>query len=269
MSRIMMMIVIMLMSIVPSSYAQEEDKFSITTSRNFYEDGNVIVISGHAKPIMQNVPIIIQIITDGRLVDVAQIMIAQDGSFSHTWIAEGPLWKNSGDYFVKASYGMQTIESRFEFIASKKAEMVKDVFEVDAGQSGTFDIQYTITGGSIEYIKVEPPIFGLVIGIESADNGKLVVELPREYIDAIDQNGADEIFIIVIDDKQVPYLEKPSQNQDTRKISFNFEQGDKTIEVIGTRVIPEFGSLTVIVLVITVMATIITAKSKVFPKDLT
>ena len=256
--------VIVLSSLIPFSYAQEDNKFTITTNRNFYENGDVIIVSGHVKPIMQNVPIIIQFIADGMLIDVAQIMIAQDGTFVHLLVADGPLWKKSGEYFIKASYGMQSIESGFEFTSSKKIGMETDVFEVDAGKYGTFDVKYDIIGGNVDYIHVEPEIFGIVIGIDSADNGKLVVELPRQYIDSTDENGVDDIFIILIDGVQVPYIEESNQNSHARKIFINFEKDDTTIEIIGTRVIPEFGSMTVMILAITIIATTITAKSKIF-----
>ena len=257
-------VVIMLMSIIPFSYAQENNNFSIMTNRNFYENGDVVVISGHAKPIMQNVPITIQFISDGMLIDIGQVMPGQDGTFSHLLIAEGPLWKKSGHYLVKASYGKQWTELGFEFISSKQMGVVTDIFEVYAGKSDTFDIRYAMTGGIVEYVNVEPKIFGLVIGITSSDNGKLVIELPRQYIDSVDQNGADEIFIILIDGVQVPYIEESSQNHHARKISINFEMGDEIIEVIGTRVIPEFGSFTVIILAMTILSVTITSKSKIF-----
>ena len=117
--------------------------------------------------------------------------------------------------------------------------------------------------GIIEYISVEPAIFGLVIGINSTDNGKLVVELPRQYIDSTDQKGADEIFIILIDGIQVPYTEESDIDSKTRNISINFERNDSTIEVIGTRVIPEFGLLTAMFLAVSMTIMIITVKSRV------
>ena len=63
------------------SYAQEDSGFFVATNHGFYEKGDVVVISGNAHPVMQDVPVIVQIIADGILVDVAQITIAQDGSF--------------------------------------------------------------------------------------------------------------------------------------------------------------------------------------------
>ena len=164
-------------------------------------------------------------------------------AFTHMLIADGKLWKKSGEYFVKASYGIQSTESVFEFTSSTKQYVLSNIFEVDTGTSGTFDIKYGITGGVIENITIEPDILGIVIEINSTERGKLVVELPRQYIDSTDMNGADEVFIILIDDIQVSYVEEPNQNQDTRIISINFEHNDTIIEVIGTRVVPEFNFL--------------------------
>ena len=64
MSQITIVIAIIVISFVSLSYAQEDQKLSVTTSHNFYENGDVVVISGQAKPIIKNVPVIIQIISD-------------------------------------------------------------------------------------------------------------------------------------------------------------------------------------------------------------
>ena len=237
--------------------------FFVTTNKSFYEKQDVIVISGNVYPIMYDVPVIVQIIADGLLIDVAQITVAQDGSFLHSQIADGPLWKRSGDYTVKSSYGTQSTESNFEFISSEKIVAVTDVFEVDADNFGTFDMQYSIEGGIIEYIRVEPSIFGLIVGIDSPNNGKITVELPRQYIDSTEQNGEDEIFIILIDGIEVPYLEESLENSVTRTISINFEQDDKVIEIIGTRVVPEFGLTVMVIFSLTLILSILLSRCMV------
>ena len=38
-----------------------------------------------------------------------------------------------------------------------------------------------------------------MIKIDASDEGKLVLDLPRKYIDAEKQNGKDEVFIILIE----------------------------------------------------------------------
>ena len=263
MIQVTMTAAIMIMAFIPFSYAQENHEFSIVTNHNFYETGDVIVFSGDVYPVMLDVPVLVQVISDGMIIDVAQITIAQDGSFTHTLIADGKLWKKSGEYFVKASYGTQSAESTFGFTSSTKPDRVTDIFEVDAGTSGTFDIRYHIIGGTLENIIIEPDILGIAIGINSTDSGKLAIELPRRYIDSTDMKGADEIFIILIDGIQVPYVEEPNQNSGMRNISINFEHGDTVIEVIGTRVVPEFGFIATVILAIPIAIIIIIIKSKI------
>ena len=255
---------IVIMSIIIGSaqfsYAQEDSGFFVATNHGFYEKGDVIVISGNAYPVMQDVPVIIQVIADGILVDVAQITIAQEGSFLHTIITDGPLWKKSGDYTVKASYGIQSTESSFEFVSSQKTGTVTDIFEVDAGNYGTFDVKYSIAGGVIQHVRVEPSIFGIIIGIDSLDSGKITLELPRQYIDSTEQNGEDEIFIILIDGIEVPYVEESTQNTHSRTISIDFEREDKTIEIIGTMVVPEFGLIAMMIFSVTIIPIILLSR---------
>ncbi len=58
----------------------------------------------------------------------------------------------------------------------------------------------------------------------------------------------------------IEYLYEPyreiSTNADSRTITIEFEEGDSDIEIIGTFVIPEFGSLVMIILVIGIVSTI-------------
>ena len=97
--------------------------------------------------------------------------------------------------------------------------------------------------------------------IEAPDEGTISLKLPRESIDAEKPNGQDETFIVLIDDIQVIY-EETETNSQLRFISINFEQGASEIEIIGTTVIPEFGTVTALILVLGVMITIGFTKNK-------
>lgn len=44
---------------------------------------------------------------DGNLVTIGQLNPKSDGSFSHSFVAGGPLWKLSGDYVIEFSFGPQ------------------------------------------------------------------------------------------------------------------------------------------------------------------
>ena len=60
---------------------------------------------------------------------------------------------------------------------------------------------------------------------------------------------------------QVEY-EEIAVGSDYRTIRIPLEEGDIWIEVIGTYLIPEFGSIVVIILVVAVSSAIIISKSK-------
>ena len=160
------------------------------------------------------------------------------------------------------TYGEGNIaETLFDYTPESKIIETTKEFEVNAGNTGTFDIKYTITGGTVEDIEVESENLGLLVKINSLDNGKIILELPRESIDAEKQNGKDEKFIILINDAQTTYEEIKS-DPTVRIIGINFEKGDSEIQIIGTYVIPEFGTIVMIILTIGILTSILLTKNK-------
>ena len=97
-----------------TAYAQGQLIF-VETSQNSYEEGDTIVVSGNVTSIIAGEQVSLTIFREGNLVDIAQIEIAQDGNYAHTFIAKGPLWQKDGNYIVRAFYGKTTIETSFEF----------------------------------------------------------------------------------------------------------------------------------------------------------
>jgi len=240
----------------------QEPIISVQTDDNHYDEGDTIVISGQVNTVIFGTPATLQLFSEGNLVDIAQITIAEDGSYSHTVIAEGPLWKKVGDYVIRVSYGEGNIaESNFSYSPKSTGKETTTNFEVDAGSSGTFDVEYTIKGATIKDIVVDSDIFALIVQIESTDEGTITLELPREFIGAEKQDGKDDTFIILIDGIEVSYLESVVHSE-SRVITINFEEGDSDIEIIGTYVIPEFGAITMMILIVGIMITILVAKNK-------
>ena len=163
---------------------------------------------------------------------------------------------------VKVTYGEGNIaETLFDYTPESEIVEITKEFEVDAGNTGTFDIKYTIRGGTVEDIEVESENLGLLVKINSLDDGKIILELPRESIDAEKQNGKDEKFIILINGAQTTYEEIQSDST-IRTIGVNFEKGDSEIQIIGTYVIPEFGTIVMIILTIGILTSILLTKNK-------
>jgi predicted secreted protein with PEFG-CTERM motif len=235
---------------------------TVKTNSNSYKEGDTIVISGMAEPIIKDTPVLLQIINkENNVVEIAQITIAEDGSYSHTVRTEGTLWSKAGEYTVKVAYSIGSIaETQFNF-SPKSDVTATEIFEVDAGSHGTFDVNYSINGGTVKNMLIDKDIFALIVIIETENDGSITLEMPRDAFDAKKQDQTDDTFIIIIDGIEVPYQETVT-NTNSRIITINFEEGDSDIEIIGTTIIPEFGTIAVMILAIGIITTIMVTKNR-------
>lgn len=84
----------------------------------WYVQGDTVVVSGAVRNIdpayQHDVTIIIMSPSDNR-VGLGQAQLAGDGTYSYSLLADGPLWKDSGQYRVLVSYGAQKSEAAFRF----------------------------------------------------------------------------------------------------------------------------------------------------------
>jgi len=254
---------LMALLIISTATAFAQESFlSVMTDDNHYDEGDTIVISGNVKTVIGETPLIIQLFTEDRsLINVAQITVAQDGTFTKTFLAEGKLWKNAGKYLIVASYALDKVETEFSF--TPKSELIETTtnFEVDAGSFGTFDVEYTIKGGTVKDMIVDSDSFAVIVQIDSTDEGTITLDLPREFIGAEKQDGKDDTFIILIDGIEVAYQESVVHSE-SRVITINFEEGDSDIEIIGTYVIPEFGTIAMMILIVGIMTVILASRNK-------
>ena len=239
----------------------------VETDNPTYDEGDSIIISGNIDTIIGDTPVTLQLFKDGNMIEIAQMIVSKDGNYSYSVIAEGSLWQNSGEYVVKVTYGEGNIaETAFSYTPTSEILTTSDIFEVDAGSSGTFDLPYTIKGGTLSEILIDENIFGLIIDIDTSDNGKIILDLPRKYIDAEKQNGKDDVFIILIEKQngdiiETTYAEETSYSE-IRTISIDFEETDSQIQIIGTYVIPEFGTIVMIILTVGIMASILLTRNR-------
>ena len=240
---------------------------SVQTDDTAYDEGDTVVISGQIKTIIGETPVTLQLFKDGNMVEIAQISVSKDGNYSYAILAQGSMWQNQGEYVVKVTYGEGNVaETTFLYTPDSEVLTTTDTFEVDAGSSGTFDLDYTIRGGTISDISIDENIFGLVVDIDASDAGKIVLDLPRKYIDAEKQNGKDEVFIILVEKQngdiiQTTYNEETSHSE-IRTLTIDFESSDSEIQIIGTYVIPEFGTIVMIILTVGIMSTVLLTRNR-------
>ncbi len=108
---------------------------------------------------------------------------------------------------------------------------------------------------------VDSDIFAVIVQIDATDEGSITLDLPREFIGAEKQDGKDDTFIILIDGIEIAYQESVVL-ADSRVITIEFEQGDSNIEIIGTYVVPEFGTISMMILIVGIMMTVLVVRTK-------
>ena len=246
----------------------EAEDISLSSASEIYYLDDYVVIFGTLDTVFEEMPVTIQIYYETSLIDVAQIPVAKDGTFAATFNANGQQWKDEGTYSVRGFYTPTIItETTFEFFSQVINES-HAIFPVDIPNSGTFDVGYTIRGGEVKDIEMNLDRYSILVQTTMDTNGSIILKLPRESFDA-QNDGTDGTFIILISKENTSaenftYVEyeEIATGSDYRTIRIPLEEGDKWIEVIGTYVIPEFGSVVVIILIVAVTSTIIISKSR-------
>ena len=247
--------------------AEAAESITVETSNDVYYSGNFVVVFGKVQTVFENTPITIQILNQGNIVGIAQIEVAQDGTYVTSFNASGPLWINDGTYQISVAYSTTTAQTTFEFF-SQMIDKSSAVFPVNIPNSGTFDVGYTIRGGEVSSIWMDQSSYSVGVLLQDVNsNGNLILKLPTESFNA-KTDGENIDFIVLISKEndptgqiQVEY-EEIATGDNYRTIRIPLEEGDGEVVVVGTYVIPEFGSIVIIILVVAVSSAIIISKSR-------
>jgi len=271
MQKISLFVILSIMLTMPIAFGQEEtlgaQKITLVSDNTAYQEGDVITITGQIEKVIPGMPVTLQIFFEKNLIQVSQVKVSQDGKFSDTFTAAGPQWQNEGTIVISAGYGGQDTELNVEFFKNTSGEYISN-YEVKIPEGGTFDVPYTMKGGIISSINVNQKNLSLVINIATSSDGNLNINLPRDGIDSIDNQGEDIDFIVLMyegnSDVPIPTdFSKVETDNEFRSINIPVKDGDTKIEIIGTHVVPEFGTIAMIVLAVAIVSIIaVSAKSR-------
>jgi predicted secreted protein with PEFG-CTERM motif len=129
---------------------------------------------------------------------------------------------------------------------------VSSQYTVKDAQSGqSFQVPYDITGATVSDMSISSHDTSLVVFLHSSADGNLTLTLPRSLIDA--KNGTnDEQFFVLVDGAETDFTELKTSTE--RTITMFIPQNTVQVEVIGTQVVPEFGALSPLVLVVAIIS---------------
>ena len=260
------------------SFSDDEGSF-ITTDKESYSAGETISVTGQVA-ISSGSPVIIQVLTPlGTYAHIAQITPDSENNFSEDIATSiGGKWKASGTYIIKATHYYGSFETQFEYGGMMSAQMNPSTETssesedgVEFGIGGTIDpfaegtsvmqledyeIFYKITGAKILKIYPLPEDKSLMIEIETFSDGELTITLPKQIIDT--NEGS---FFVLVDGDETNHDALSVPGFWTLTIPFSY--GSEEIEIIGTFVIPEFGTIALLILVVSISTiVVISAKNK-------
>ena len=120
---------------VASQTSEEVPIMTIETDSSSYEAGEVITVSGSVSDFRESDPytnfdVTIRLIApNNNIVSISQVSL-DDGFYSTSILAQGPLWKLDGDYTISVSQGSDRNASMtFTFVNSTPEEVVEEVVE--------------------------------------------------------------------------------------------------------------------------------------------
>jgi len=259
------------------AFGQIQNSIVVTTDKAFYSEGETILVTGEVRDLYSGTPVAVIVISpNNSIVTIAQVSVGADKKFS-TEITAGGTMTIEGTYTISVTYGNQsrTAETTFEFGAATGDQTTGDQTTGDqtTGQKpivtsttisfeGIVDlIGYEITGGKLLSIITDVDANSLIISIDATDDGSLTLTIPRTVLDSLFENGDDDDFFVLVDGEEVDFEEEISSTD--RKLTIEFSAGAEEIEIIGTFVVPEFGTIAAMILAVAIISIIaISAKSR-------
>ncbi len=130
--KITLFCVLMLLAVTSMGTAFAEGSLiSVQTDNGNYDEEDTIVISGKVTTLIGDTQVTLQLFQESTLIEIAQIKVAQDGNYSTTINAWGPLWQNQGTYLIKVTYGEDNVaETSFDYTPKSEIIEITETIEV-------------------------------------------------------------------------------------------------------------------------------------------
>jgi len=229
---------------------------SVWTDKTEYNHNEIITVTGQVANIASGYPVTVTVVSPlNSIVTVNQITVAADKSFETTLNTASAMWKYDGTYTIKVNYGSveKSNSVQVELIGGTATSIQTTIPSKCSTNQITADgqcIPFTISGGVVKSATINTNDKSIVINIDAKEDGKLTVTPSKKV--------QDGIFMVLVDGEQWDDVEI-----DGNKVTIMFLAGAEKIEIIGTFVIPEFGTIAAMILAVAIISIIaVSAKSR-------
>jgi len=241
---------------------------TVWTDSPVYDHHSTIKVNGYLKP-QNTVAPIIAVVTNpiGNVVTIEQFISEGDGNFSFELNTESPLWTQNGEYVLKVQSGADTrqFKTKFTLVSSLNGTVDKCTSDkISLANNGrVYCIPFTITNGVLTSVKgtLNSNTNTMTLDMKGHDITSVTLDIPRYIFDAKSQSDTDSVFTIMSNGNIIQYQEMGSDSI-SRHIQFDYPNtGKATFEIIGTHVIPEFGSIALLILIGSIMSILVISRS--------
>ena len=224
-----------------------------------FDHNSTIEITGQVGNIRDGTPVTVIVTGSTGVVTIEQLTPSSDGSFSLSVNTASPLMKYDGEYKIKATYGDAGIND--VIVVTLEGGLVKQAPSHSGHEEGhheaadfTKQLDYNISGGMVESITATNDD-SLLVSIHMADdNGELTITLSEDIITPFN----DGSFFVLVNGE-----ESDDAYQMGNQLMIPFDSTTTDIEIVGTHVVPEFGTIAMIVLAVAIVSIIaVSAKSR-------
>ena len=224
-----------------------------------FDHNSTIEITGQVGNIRDGTPVTVIVTGSTGVVTIEQLTPSSDGSFSLSVNTASPLVKYDGEYKIKATYGDAGIND--VIVVTLEGGLVKQAPSHSGHEEGhheaadfTKQLNYDISGGMVESITATGDD-SLLVSIHMAeDDGELTITLSEDIITPFN----DGSFFVLVNGE-----ESDDAHQMGNKLMIPFDSTTTDIEIVGTHVVPEFGTIAMIVLAVAIVSIIaVSAKSR-------
>ena len=223
-----------------------------------FDHNSTIEITGQVGNMRDGTPVTVIVTGATGVVTIEQITPSADGSFSLNINTASPLMKYDGEYKIKATYGDAGIND--VIVVTLEGGLVKQApshsghEEHHEAADLTKQLDYNISGGMVESITATNDD-SLLVSIHMAeDDGELTITLSEDIITPFN----DGSFFVLVNGE-----ESDDAHQMGDQLMIPFDSTTTDIEIVGTHVVPEFGTIAMIVLAVAIVSIIaVSAKSR-------
>ena len=242
---------------------------TVWTDSQIYDHYSTIQVNGHLKP-QNTIAPILAVVTNpvGNVVTIQQLSPDIDGNFSFELHTESSLWTQNGNYILKVQSGTETRQFKTMFtlvpsLVGSNDKCTSDEISVLADNSRIYCIPFKVTKGVVTGTegKLNLDTKTITLNMRGHDIESVTLDIPRYILDSKSSTGNDSVFIVMSNGKMINYQELEIDS-DSRQIKLVHPVTSKsTFEITGTHVIPEFGSIALLILIGSIMSILVISKS--------